>query len=153
MVLLNYTTQIKTEKTIGEIQAMLAQHGASAVLSEYDDGGNVSALSFKIQMNPGEIAFRLPARPEAVYLLLKNNRRVPSRLCTLEQAHRVTWRIIRSWVQAQMALIETKMVKLEEIFLPYAENPLTKKTLYEELEAKGLKKLLSWKPTKEIAEI
>jgi len=33
---------------------------------------------------------------------------------------RVSWRILKDWVEAQMALVETHMVTLEQVFLPYA---------------------------------
>jgi len=39
-----------------------------------------------------------------------------------EQAERVAWRIIKNWVDAQMAILETQMVQFDEIFLPYMLN-------------------------------
>jgi hypothetical protein len=48
MLLLNYTTKVSIEKTVGEIHKCLATHGANAILSEYDDKGKVIALSFNI---------------------------------------------------------------------------------------------------------
>ena len=36
-----------------------------------------------------------------------------------KQAERTAWRIVKEWVVAQMALIETEMVDMEEVFLPY----------------------------------
>lgn len=48
MPLLNYTTKVSTDKTVGEIQKMLAKAGAKAILSEYDNDGEVSAVSFKM---------------------------------------------------------------------------------------------------------
>ena len=38
---------------------------------------------------------------------------------TYEQACRVAWRIIKDWLEAQMALIQTQQADLAEIFLPY----------------------------------
>jgi Fe-S cluster biosynthesis and repair protein YggX len=38
---------------------------------------------------------------------------------TFEQACRVAWRIIKDWLEAQMALIRTQQVEMAEIFLPY----------------------------------
>ena len=35
------------------------------------------------------------------------------------QAERVAWRILRDWVMAQMAILETEMVAMDEIMLPY----------------------------------
>jgi hypothetical protein len=34
----------------------------------------------------------------------------------------VAWRIIKDWVEAQMAILESQMVQMEEIFLPYMVN-------------------------------
>ena len=42
---------------------------------------------------------------------------------TPEQALRVSWRILKDWVQAQMAIVDTKMVRLEQVLLPYAIMP------------------------------
>lgn len=53
---------------------------------------------------------------------------------TREQAERVAWRILKDWVEAQMALLDIEMVKLQEIFLPYIE--LNGKTIYQALEQK-----------------
>ena len=39
MTVLNYTTKIAASKTVGEIQAMLAKHGASRIATDYHDGG------------------------------------------------------------------------------------------------------------------
>jgi hypothetical protein len=36
------------------------------------------------------------------------------------QAVRTAWRIVKDWVEAQMALVETQMVTTQQVFLPYA---------------------------------
>jgi hypothetical protein len=36
------------------------------------------------------------------------------------QAVRTAWRIIREWVQSQLALVEVNMATISQIFLPYA---------------------------------
>lgn len=35
------------------------------------------------------------------------------------QAVRTAWRIVKDWVEAQMALVETQMVTTGQVFLPY----------------------------------
>lgn len=122
MALLNYTTQIDTDKTINEIQKCLSSHGANAILNEYEDG-YIIALSFKIKIKGQEIGFRLPSDWRPVLKLLEQDRKVPRRLHTKEQALRVSWRIIKDWAEAQMAIVETRMVKFEQVFLPYAITP------------------------------
>ena len=44
---------------------------------------------------------------------------MPRKLKTDEQALRVSWRIIKDWVQSQMAIVESEIAELPEIFLPY----------------------------------
>ena len=53
---------------------------------------------------------------------------------TEEQAEKVAWRILKDWVDAQMALIEIEMVKMEEVFLPYTIIDNFGTTVYERLE-------------------
>lgn len=36
------------------------------------------------------------------------------------QAIRTAWRVIRDWVEAQLALVEINMVTVPQVFLPYA---------------------------------
>lgn len=121
MPLLNYTTTITPQKTVMEIQSALAKIGANRILTDMDDKGNVVALSFQLS-NPETatpIAFRLPTDWKPVHETLKRQR-VASRLQTPEQALRVAWRITKDWIEAQAAIIETKMVTPAQVFLPYA---------------------------------
>lgn len=117
MTLLNYTTKISVEKTLFEIQKELSSHGATAVLSEFDSDGNVIALSFKVLMDGQEAGFKLPCDWRPVQQLLKNSRKASG---SEEQARRTAWRIVKDWVEAQMAIVETKMVTTDQVFLPYA---------------------------------
>jgi hypothetical protein len=133
--LLNYTTSISAAKTVGEIQSKLAKAGAHQILHEYDGAGNVSALSFRIETRFGDMTFRLPANIEAVEKILAaqyREGRVSRKFMEKEQATRVGWRILKDWVEAQLALIETGMVTVEQVFLPYAQNAAGQ-TIYEAL--------------------
>lgn len=140
MPILNYTTKIEASKTIAEIQACLVSHGANAVLSEYDGQGFIVALSFKINIEGQDIGFRLPSDWRPVLQVLEKHPKVPRRLCTQEQALKVAWRIIGEWVRAQMAIVEIRMVKVEQVFLPYAVMR-NGKTVYESF-AENKNKLL-----------
>ena len=122
MTLLNYTTQKDADKTAGEISEMLRRAGARAVLTEYDEKGDyISSLSFKMLVGGSEIAFRLPCDWRPVQNVLQEQKRRNSRVNpSQEQSIRVAWRIVKDWIEAQLAIIETKMVKTEDVFLPYA---------------------------------
>lgn len=135
MALLNYTTTIEAAKTVGEIQGILAGHGAKSILVNYGEDGSIEALAFQILTPHGNVGIRLPIDPDAVLKVLTQQNRlgkVPKRYINHAQAVRVAWRIVKDWVAAQMAILETEMVKMEQIFLPYV---LTRsgKTLYEEM--------------------
>lgn len=136
MALLNYTTSVPWEKSVAEIVAMLAGAKASAVMQEFDGGGYVTAVCFKARTEFGEMAFRLPADVQKTQQVLQNQykqKRVDRRYANdAGHARRVAWRILRQWVEAQVALIEIGLVKVEQVFLPYAQNH-TGATLYEAL--------------------
>ena len=118
MALLNYTTSIEASKTISEIQVSLQKHGAKAVLINYGDDGVIESLSFQINSTHGLVGIKLPIQPDSILRIL-SRQNVPHKYRTRPQAIRVAWRIIKDWVNAQMAILETDMVSLEQIFLPY----------------------------------
>src|SRR4051812_45304670 len=103
MAILNYTTQIAAEKTVTEIQQLLARARAKAVLTEYEDGV-LSAISFRIDTQHGVMSFRLPANIQKIYQVIVRDRRITPKLRTMEQASRVAWRILKDWLEAQLAI-------------------------------------------------
>ncbi len=118
MPLLNYTTKVDVYTTIGAIQGQLVKHGAKKIMQEYDDAGRITALSFQIDTPNGLRAIKLPANAEPVRRVLAKQKVK----CDVEQSERVAWRIIKDWVEAQMAILESEMVQMDEIFLPYMLN-------------------------------
>lgn len=133
MPILNYTTSIAVEKTVAEIQRKLASAGAQAVLVEYDRERILSSVSFRMEYNGAMVSFRLPAQLDPVYVILQRDDHVPRKLKTREQAARVAWRIIKDWIEAQIALVEAEQVEMVEVFLPYAQNPATGETVFRQL--------------------
>lgn len=118
MPILNYTTKVNVYTTLGEIQSRLVKHGAKKIMQDYDDAGNIAALSFLINTPAGMRGIRLPANVDAVHKVLTKQKVK----CDREQAERVAWRIVKDWVEAQMAILESEMVQIDEIFLPYMVN-------------------------------
>lgn len=121
MSLLNYTTNIAPDKTCSEIGKILSSHGVMKLMTDYDEeSGLVSAISFQIRLSDGRLAgFRLPCDWRPVLTILMNDPKVPRPRKTQEQAVKTSWRIVKDWCEAQMALVETNMVKTEEVFMPY----------------------------------
>lgn len=128
MPILNYTTTIEAEKSIMEIEKILVNHGAKSVMKDYNNGLPI-ALSFLLKTPTGDLPVRLPADPEAVLKVMQRSN-VRSGLCNRAQAFRVAWRIIKDWIEAQMAVLETEQVRMDQIFLPYIETH-NGKTIYQ----------------------
>lgn len=138
------TTKIEPEKTVAEIQQILGQYGASAVLTEYENG-EVSAVNFKVIVDGNILPFKLPCRYEPVFqVLVSRKKRIQGRSDYRAQAKRVAWRQILRWIEAQLALTSTKMVKIEEVFLPYMQGR-GGKTLYEMISQSKFKMIESAK--------
>jgi hypothetical protein len=125
MAIKNYTTDVPVYKTVADIQLMLAEHGARKIMFDYAADGKLLAVCFQIQMEHGEQAVKLPANVERVQAVLKqqkNNPKVRNRSdidFSLEQSERVAWRIVRDWLDAQLAILETEQVEIAQVFLPY----------------------------------
>ena len=134
MPIKNYTTKIDVHKTLGEIHGMLASHGARKVMFDYDESGEISAICFSIMTSLGERGIKLPANVDAAWLVLQKQ----NVKCDREQAARVAWRIIKDWVDAQMAILETEMVQMDEVFLPYLISNREGNTLYQMYQSNQL---------------
>lgn len=124
----NYTTTVPAMKSIGEIQGMLVAHGAKHILMDYNEKEPVG-LAFIVATSYGEVPFRIPANIDRVQAVL-NKQRVRTTVGR-ELASRVAWRILKDWVRAQMAILETELVSIDQIFLPYMQVGEKGKTLYE----------------------
>lgn len=137
MAILNYTTTVDAFKTVSEIEHILMKHRAKSIMKNYEDEA-IIGLSFLIDTGIQQIPVRLPVKvDECLKVLKKEKRENPRKQIrdNREQAERVAWRILKDWIEAQMALLDIEMVRFEEIFLPYIEVP-GGQTIYERLEEK-----------------
>jgi hypothetical protein len=115
------TTQIEPDKSASEICSALVQAGARAVSLEYDGQRRICGLTWAMRIGTAECNFKLPARVEPVFALLKA-KRAGGKDQLYAQARRVAWRQLHRWILAQLAMIETGMVSGGEVFLPYVVN-------------------------------
>lgn len=134
MAILNYTTTVDAFKTVSEIEYILMKHKAKSIMKNYD-GESITGLSFLIDTGRQQVPVRLPVKIDECLEVLKTEKKNGAKgvKATREQAERVAWRILKDWVEAQMALLDIEMVKFEEIFLPYIETG--NGTVFERLES------------------
>ena len=131
----NYTSDIPVEKTIAEIQQILAQNGARGIALEYDASGTIKDIFFKVRLRDKELPFRLPSKPDNVYAAVFAGMQYENRLRNerMKKAEAIAWRICKTWLEAQITLINLEQAKLEEVFLPYLVLP-GNTTLFETME-------------------
>lgn len=147
MPLKNYTTKVPADRSINEIQAMLVKHGASGILFEYEQGtGRIAALKFVLNLEGNKIPFSLPVNWRLFQAVLKKDR--VKRWGEDDYCYSVAWRDIRDWIDAQLAIYETQMVSLPQLFLPYAVTK-TGQTFYEQVAGNPSVLLLSESPKDE----
>jgi uncharacterized protein YceK len=146
MALNNAYSEISIDKIFTDLQRTLVQHGAKQISFDYGDDGQIHSVQFVIKGAGRFIPVRLPARVEKAQAVLKrqweagiiSHKTGKEKAYGNEQAYRVAWKNILEWTQAQMALLEIEMVKLEEIFLPYMVTK-SGETYFETLERKNFR--------------
>lgn len=136
MAILNYTTTIDTFKTVAEIEKILVQHKAKSIMKNYE-GESIISMSFLVDTGSNQVPVKLPAKVNECLQVLRAEKKSGKKNIkdTKEQAERVSWRILKDWVEAQMALIDINMARMEEVFMPYIFDQQGK-TLFEKLEEK-----------------
>jgi hypothetical protein len=75
----------------------------------------------------GGRAFSLPVNVDGVHQVLIEQHRTgkikshvsKAAVTSPEQAARVAWRVLKDWVEAQLAITEASMATLEQVMLPY----------------------------------
>lgn len=128
MAILNYTTSIDPWKTVNEVQQILAKHKVSHFAIK-NDGSFPVALTFTIDFKGQPLNFLLPCNFQGVLACLKKDRKVPNSYKNSDQALRTSWRIVKDWVEAQLAIVEAELAPIEEVFLPYLVTDMSGETL------------------------
>jgi hypothetical protein len=130
---LNYTTTVDADRTAIECIGILTKHGASHVGISIGEDKTPDGLEFVIRTPYGPRGYQLPVNiPGTEKALLKAWRahRIEPRYKEPAQARRVAWRVLKDWLEAQMALIEAGAVELPQVMLPYLRVDDEGKTLY-----------------------
>ncbi len=153
MAIKNYTTKIAVKKTVSEIESILSKHGAKKILKDYDGAGYVTGISFMVETPGGSIPFKLPIDLRAWVCLINravDDKKLPQRFRhDADQARRTGWRVIKDWIDAQLAIVETQTVTIEQVFLPYAYDLRTDETMYQKFLSKREEFVALEEPTKE----
>lgn len=132
MPIMNYTTSIESAKTAGEVLQLLAKKGASTGTLIFEDG-EPSGAAFSCMVNSQLVNFNMPLKWRGVLKVMQRDSKIPRSAKNERQARRVAWRILKDWVMAQIAMIESGNAEFAEVFLPYAVNE-EGKTLFQVMQ-------------------
>jgi hypothetical protein len=114
---LNYTTQIAADKSAHECMALLGRYGASLAGLVYRKDRTPCGLAFRIETKWGERAYEVQVDADKTYKVLQAygaRGAIPNKFVTAEQADKVAWRVIKMWLEAQLALIEAGLMDAEK---------------------------------------
>lgn len=141
MPLLNYSTEVKVEASMGEVIGALTRRGVTRISTMFADDGTPEGIAFTMKTEYGPREFELPVRTAGVLKVLAEQHKTNSRVKdTPEQAARVSWRIAKDWLEAQSALIDAGLASLDEVMLPYMLDNKGR-TVYDVIKADGMKQL------------
>jgi hypothetical protein len=144
MNLKNYTSTVAAITSMGRIEQNLVKAGATDISKKYADQ-ICKAITFRMMVNNRPLFFQLPAKVDKCFDVLFKEVKKPradTEKNIRAQAERTAWKIISDWVDIQLSMILLEQADALEIFLPFAYNPKTDKTFYNQLKDTGFKGLL-----------
>ena len=131
MPIKNDNTVVPANRSIAEIHDALVKHGATGVLYKYEQGtGRIEALQFLLRVHDRDVTFSLPVHWQRFQRVLEIQQ--VRRWDEEEYVYRVAWRNIRDGVMSQLALYETEIVDMGQVFLLFATDAKGQ-TLYEKM--------------------
>lgn len=140
----NYTSTVPAVTSMGRIELCLVKAGATDISKKYADG-ICKAITFRMMVNNSPLFFQLPAKVDRCFDVLYKEVKRPrpdTKDNIRSQAERTAWKIISDWVEIQLSMILLEQADALEIFLPFAYNPQTDTTFYNQLKEGGFKALL-----------
>lgn len=140
MPILNYTTKVPPERSVAEIITLLARKSAHSITQDFFEDGRHKAITFIMVAGGIPTRFQLPVNIDGVTAaLLRDKPYNPSRhhggrdkytKKMRDLAEWVSWRILKDWVAAQLAIVEAGMAEAAQVFFPYATEQ-SGRTIYE----------------------
>lgn len=127
--LLNYTTSVPVARSVTEVTQRLVSAGAGQITTDYNRAGQAVGITFRTETPHGPRTFSIPVNADRVRAVLELEG-VEGRYRTPEHSARVAWRIVKDWIEAQLAIIRSEMVTLDQVMLPYMQST-DGRTVYE----------------------
>jgi hypothetical protein len=130
--ILNYTTKVDPMNTATECIKMLAAHGATD-MGLTTDQGSPTGLVFVTATPWGKRQFTMPLNIAGVERELAKAYkagRIQRAYTGRDHATRVAWRVLKDWLEVQLALIDAGVQELHQLMVGYM-NAVPGRTVYE----------------------
>lgn len=141
------STEVPAERSAMSILSLLQAAGAKSVNMRYSETRDLCGIDFVFAVSVTgamlEFPFAIPARVEVLVNHMVSQRKhlsVREKAAITAKAKRVAWRQLFRWVEAQIALVDTGMVSVAEVFTPYCIDR-SGRTVFEVLMDNRLKML------------
>lgn len=144
MKIKNYTSSVAASKSISSIETLLVEAGAKTISKFYNDDNSIAGFLFQLRVKDELITFKLPSNPKAVEKVLINQLVKPRRETikrVKEQADKTSWKLLHDWVHIQLSMVYMEQAEAAQVFLPYAYDGKTDKTLFQLVKENNFKQL------------
>jgi hypothetical protein len=119
---LNYTTQVAAGKTAHECLAVLGRYGARRAGLAYGRDKVPMGISFVLDTRWGErgyeIALNFDGTAQSLDRAYKDGR-IERKYTGAAHAQRVAWRVLKMWLESNLALVESGLAEAERVLFPY----------------------------------
>jgi hypothetical protein len=141
----NYTSTVDASRSMGKIEELLVEIGATNINKQYEQKicTGITFLLFDQQLQQ-TLPFHLKAQVEECFVILWKDvkRPRPDTKATLQQqANKTAWKILSDWTEIQCSMILLGQAKPLQMFLPFMYDMKTNETLFDKVSS-GKMKLL-----------
>lgn len=134
----NYTSSIDHHVSMGKIEKLLVEAGATDISKSYDSNQVCSDIKFRMLIDNNPVFFKLPANVDACLRIINSQRArktADGYSKDREQAQKTAWKIVHDWVEIQLSMIRLEQAKPLQVFLPYVYDPESGTTLYDRIQS------------------
>ena len=141
----NYTSTIEASRSMGKIEELLVEIGATNINKQYTDKvcTGITFLLFDQQLQQ-TLPFHLKAQVEECFAILWKDVKRPrpdTRAILKAQANKTAWKILSDWTEIQCSMILLGQAKPLQMFLPFMYDTKNNETLFDKVSS-GKMKLL-----------
>jgi hypothetical protein len=119
---LNYTTIVAAGKTAHECLAVLGKYGAKRAGLAYGRDKIPMGITFVLGTRWGERGYEIALNFDGTAQSLERayeDRRIERKYTGAAHAQKVAWRVLKMWLESNLALVEAGLAEPERVLFPY----------------------------------